>query len=442
MCRLRWWMLGVLVVALGTLIGCIDVLCPIFEEKIQVHNYTNVTVKPCHLLVPEGTPGSRVVAYQGQPRTGIGGSDEYPLNDTWRRGSFLSTPEAHAEFFDRLYLQVYHPGWFLFDLGGLCTSVYIALVQDHGPYPEEALEYRLEISLDGMNFVPVPNDVPITLYRRGWSALGENLITGETLPDSEPEGEPGGSGSWPDTLNDDWSARWDLLKPARYLKLIPLSFDPHREPEVDAVKGLDILAEPQMADAFDYPVGRPRYLNGSGYVTEANDGDGWWNAQDFGVRNDDPDCDGYHPGEDWNAEGDSASDVGASVFSVANGEVWSIKEIVHPTLGPVGEGLALKHILPDGTEVYSVYIHIQIREDIKQRFWMGLPVYVSRGEQIGTIADIESLSPHLHFEIRTKQLEPNDWYPHANRYGYYPSVQALQMDGFTVDPSSFIDAHR
>ena len=74
--RIRWWMLGLLVVALGTLVGGVDVLCPMFEEKIQVHNHTNVTDKPCHLLMREGTPVADVVAYQGQPCTGIGGSNE------------------------------------------------------------------------------------------------------------------------------------------------------------------------------------------------------------------------------------------------------------------------------------------------------------------------------------------------------------------------------
>jgi len=354
----------------------------------------------------------------------------------WRNGSFLPILEAHAEYFDRLYMQIYYPGWFLFDLGGLCTSVYIALVQDHGPYPEEALEYTLEVSLDGINFVQVPNDTPITLYRRGWSAAGEDPITGEVLPESEPEGEPGGSGSWPDTLNDDWSARWDLPKPARFLKLLPLIQNPpYNEPEVDAVKGLDFLAELQVADAFDYPVGQPRYLGGTGYVSEDTDGDGWYNAQDFGVWN--TDFGGLHPGEDWNDERGENSDVGAPVFVVANGEVWSMKD-----MGPLGEGLALKHTLPDGTEIYSVYVHIQVRDDIQQGLAMGLPVYVSRGEQIGTIADISPLSAHLHFEIRTAQVDPNDWYPHDNGNGYYPSEEALQADGFTVDPSSFIDAHR
>lgn len=44
-----------------------------------------------------------------------------------------------------------------------------------------------------------------------------------------------------------------------------------------------------ISTGFDYPVGE------AGYVTEANDGDGWYNAQDFGVNN--------HLGEDWNGEG-------------------------------------------------------------------------------------------------------------------------------------------
>ncbi len=51
-----------------------------------------------------------------------------------------------------------------------------------------------------------------------------------------------------------------------------------------------------VSSGFDYPVGE------SGYVTQANDGDGWYNAQDFGVPN--PEFGNkLHLGEDRNKEG-------------------------------------------------------------------------------------------------------------------------------------------
>jgi len=237
-------LVGVLLLLI--LAGCCNIFSNIDVVRTQVHYYTNVTIKAGHFLVSEGTRGALLVGYAGTVTTGMGGSEEYPLDDTARMGSFAPTLEAHAEAFDRIFLAVYYPGYLLFDLGSLCTSVYIALSQDHGPYPEEALEYRLEISADGQTFYPVPSDVPITLYRRGWSARGEDILTCQVLAGSEPANEPGGSGPWPDTLNDDWAAQWDLPFPARFLKIMPLQAEPpYNEPEVDAVKGLNCLTTPQ-----------------------------------------------------------------------------------------------------------------------------------------------------------------------------------------------------
>lgn len=232
-------LLGLLLLAsLLFLAGCIWISELLdLGKRIQVHDYTNVTLKPGHLLIPEGTPGAPLIAYTGRIGLGKGGSDQFPLDDTWTDGQFAPTPEDHAKAFDRLYFQIY--GSATFDLGMLCSSVYIALSQDHGPYPEEALEYRVAVSNDGTNFTPLPTDTPITLFRRGWSAAGEDPITGTALRDSEPPGETEDSGPWPDVLNDDLSARWDLPQPARFIRITPLSASPpYSEPEIDAVKCL------------------------------------------------------------------------------------------------------------------------------------------------------------------------------------------------------------
>jgi hypothetical protein len=60
-----------------------------------------------------------------------------------------------------------------------------------------------------------------------------------------------------------------------------------------------------VSDGFDYPVGR------AARVTEANDGDGWYNAQDLGENN--------HLGEDWNGEKGGNSDCGAPVYAASKG---------------------------------------------------------------------------------------------------------------------------
>ena len=186
----------------------------------------------------------------------------------------------------------------------------------------------------------------------------------------------------------------------------------------------------RYAYAFDYPVGTPRALCGTGYVTQENDGDGWYNRQDWRAYN--ANYGGYHPGEDWNGEGGGSSDVGAPVYAVANGVVYAT------TSNVAGEGIAIEHNLPNGESVYSVYIHISIKPGLSAGS------VVSQGEKIGTLADITShgMSPHLHFEIRTKPVNPLDWYPNDLGNGYYGTISLLYEDGFTVDPSDFIDSHR
>lgn len=137
---------------------------------------------------------------------------------------------------------------------------------------------------------------------------------------------------------------------------------------------------------------------------------------------------GYHPGEDWNGDQGGSSDVGDPVYAIANGVVTAITSNVD------GEGIVIEHTLHNGESIYSVYIHIAIKH--------GLSVgsVVHQGKPIGTIADITW--PHLHFEIRTKPVNTRDWYPKNRGNGYYASREALYADGFTVNPSDFIDSNR
>jgi hypothetical protein len=111
-----------------------------------------------------------------------------------------------------------------------------------------------------------------------------------------------------------------------------------------------------VADGFDYPVGTPRLQGGTGYITQANDGDGWYNAQDWQVYN--SEYGGYHPGEDWNDERGGSSDVNAPVCAIAKGGVIAIASNV------AGEGIAIEHTLPNGESIYSVYIHVAIKSGL------------------------------------------------------------------------------
>jgi murein DD-endopeptidase MepM/ murein hydrolase activator NlpD len=164
----------------------------------------------------------------------------------------------------------------------------------------------------------------------------------------------------------------------------------------------------QTSDGFSYPVG-PRVPPRIPYsVTEERDGDGWYNAQDFGDFNSKLAQPGLHPGEDWNSESvacgsPGACDVGAPVYAVANGEVVGSKPVSSSKGEPVGYVLVLRHILPGGQNIYSVYLHINVVG--------GLHGEIRRDQQIGTIADTRpTFSPYLHFELRSEAVNLNNLY--------------------------------
>jgi len=163
-----------------------------------------------------------------------------------------------------------------------------------------------------------------------------------------------------------------------------------------------------ISDGFNYPVGN-KYI-----VTPANDGDGYYNAQDFGVN--------YHLGEDWNGEGGGNTDKGDPVYAVSNGIVSDA--------GFYGRGwgniITIHHKLPTdecGGVVESQYAHLD-------SIWVSKGDRVTRGQQIGTIGNSGTKLAHLHFELRCDENIP------ATGPGY-----SLNTDGW-LEPSDFIDAHR
>lgn len=192
------------------------------------------------------------------------------------------------------------------------------------------------------------------------------------------------------------------------------------------------------ADGFYYPVGETRTLRGRPFPKgpRGKDDETWKIDQCYGdltknLRR--------HAGEDWNL-GSRFFDVGEPVYAVAPGAVEEIRpEILHPiTDKPIGSALVIKHAPADGSDpYYSLYLHIDINEDLREAWLHHLPMPVGQNTEIGTIADMDPESrckdkayycPHLHFELRNQPVDI------AVLPGYYKSWTPLQENGI-VDPS-------
>lgn len=162
-----------------------------------------------------------------------------------------------------------------------------------------------------------------------------------------------------------------------------------------------------VSDGFDYPVGTQRG------VTQAMDGDGWYNAQDFGENN--------HLGEDWNRESGGNSDCGLPVYAVSRGKIVFAGEA-----GPGwGKVVIIRHRLPDGTLVETLYGHLsslaRTAGDVERR------------EEVGKIGDADGAYPcHLHFELRLQDCPA---------WGLLGPGYSAARTGW-LDPSAFIDARR
>ena len=184
------------------------------------------------------------------------------------------------------------------------------------------------------------------------------------------------------------------------------------------------FAPSAVSDGFDYPVGIPPSQGGTGYVTEANDGDGYYNAQDFGEWN--GDYGGYHLGEDWNGEGGGDTDFGDPVYAVSNGKVVYARDAG----AGWGNVIIINHTVPDGSTVQSMYAHLRYGSLLVSEGNI-----VLRGTKIGEIGkgyNDNEYWAHLHFEMR---------FPTCPSWGRPGSGYSLDLTGRT-DPSNFIDTHR
>ncbi|WBU88440.1 M23 family metallopeptidase [Cellulophaga omnivescoria] len=153
-----------------------------------------------------------------------------------------------------------------------------------------------------------------------------------------------------------------------------------------------------IATNFNFPVGKP---NAKGY----------YNAQVFGENN--------HLGDDWNAVTGGNSDLGDSIYTIANGYVNFAEDIG----GGWGKVIRIWHQKPNGKIVESLYAHCNTILVTKGQ-------YVKIGQKIATIgnADGQYLA-HLHLEIRADINLP------------VGSGYAINKKGY-IDPTKFIKENR
>ena len=169
-----------------------------------------------------------------------------------------------------------------------------------------------------------------------------------------------------------------------------------------------------VSDGFDYPVGPEKGITGG------RDGDGWYNANDFG--ND------RHLGEDWNGEKGGNTDCDEPVYAI------SIGVVIYAGNAGFGWGnvVIIRHKLPDASEIESQYAHLK-------DMLVASGDTVERRQKIGTIGDgrdpcgdSKPYYAHLHFEMRT---------PESRAWGAVGPGYSDNKKGW-IDPSEFIDSNR
>lgn len=163
------------------------------------------------------------------------------------------------------------------------------------------------------------------------------------------------------------------------------------------------FARQQLADGFDFPVGKP---NAEGYYKSR----GYWPNG--------------HLGEDWNGKGGGNSDLGAPIYSVARGVV-----VISENVGAGwGNCILVRHAYRDATGkiamVDSLYAHLQQR-------LVRTGQNVEKGQLVGTMGGNNGMYfVHLHFEMR-KNL----------RIGMNRSQFARDNTNY-YSPTDFINRHR
>jgi murein DD-endopeptidase MepM/ murein hydrolase activator NlpD len=191
-----------------------------------------------------------------------------------------------------------------------------------------------------------------------------------------------------------------------------------------AYQALETIAEAEppepvapVADGLQFPVGKE----------DRNVWDDYYVAAFFLDNNyhSDPSNGGaWHPGEDWNALTGGDTDLGAPVYSVAHGRVV-VSDHYTPSWGNI---VVVEHHLTNGRVVWSQYAHLRER-------LVAVGDIVSRGQQIGSIGkgDQDKWPAHLHFEIRTRDIPPDIWFPNVRE-------RAWVANNYT-NPTAFINSN-
>lgn len=179
------------------------------------------------------------------------------------------------------------------------------------------------------------------------------------------------------------------------------ALSPHR-PNTTSPDSISFVFDTSyIARRFDYPVGPP-------------DAKGYYNAQKFRKNT--------HLGDDWNGTGGGNTDLGDTVYAIADGYITFAEDI----FGGWGKVVRIRHQLPEGTaypNVESLYAHLDT-------MFVRPETYVRRGVPIGTIGDNHGVYPaHLHLEIRHIPDMPIGGGYSTDTTGY-------------LDPTRFIRKHR
>lgn len=161
-------------------------------------------------------------------------------------------------------------------------------------------------------------------------------------------------------------------------------------------------ARVQVADAFDFPVGKP-------------EGAGFHKARGFRSNG--------HLGEDWNGSGGGDSDLGDPVHAIANGVVVLATNVRQGW----GNVVIVRHAYYENGQIEhidSLYGHLH---DFRVR----VGETVTRGQRIGSIgSNFGMYDAHLHLEIR-KNLT----------IGMQRASFARDTSNY-FDPTAFIKTHR
>jgi murein DD-endopeptidase MepM/ murein hydrolase activator NlpD len=169
-----------------------------------------------------------------------------------------------------------------------------------------------------------------------------------------------------------------------------------------------VYAAPKVniADGFDFPVGKP-------------DANGYYKSRGLRLRSP------SHYGEDWNGRAGGNSDIGAPVYSCADG----IVTFAHDVKMGWGNVVLIRHAYRDPSSgkvkfIDSLYGHLD-------KMMVKVGQSMKRGQQVGTIGTNRGMYPaHLHFEMR-----------HNINIGMHRNVAPSTMEHW-ADPTQFITKYR